>query len=106
MMGFRQKQAHPGEISIGDHPTLTADYFELARFWVSPTKMRSYVMTGFEEQWEPELLGSLLVESLYTAAAAYAARREISKEDALQRLWQGLDDERARLASEPLEENY
>jgi len=91
-------ERHAGEIQMRDvHPDLPADAFELARFWVNSE--RSFVAVGFEQDWSPELLGSLLIECLYTAADAYASATDIPQDDALQMLWKGVDEERARLAS-------
>jgi hypothetical protein len=62
-------------------------------------------MVGIQDRWSPELLGSLLIESVYTAATAYAAAGEMSESEALSRIWQGLDEERARLSAEPAKED-
>jgi hypothetical protein len=92
-----KRDAHPGEISLGAvFPDLTEDATELARFWVNSERMS--VAVGFQREWQPELLGSLFVEGLHVAAAAYAAQTELSEEEALSRLWSGLDEERKRLA--------
>ena len=106
MIGFRGKAGHPGEIPLKGHSGLSDDYTELARFWVSGEQGRSYVLTAVEQQWSPELLGSLLVESVHTAAAAYAARDGITEQEALRRIWNGLDDERAALESDSSEEMH
>ncbi|WP_309611867.1 DUF5076 domain-containing protein [Sphingomonas sp.] len=99
MFGLRRPQIHPGEISLRQSfPNLTDDAFEVARFWVS--QERSFVAVGYPEKWEPELLGSILVESIHTAAVAYSARTGISEQIALSRIFSGFDSERANLASE------
>jgi autotransporter translocation and assembly factor TamB len=104
VIGLGRKAEHPGAISVKGSPTLTDDYFELARFWVSAKQGRSHVLIGFQDRWDPELLGSLLVESIHTAAAGYAAARDISEDEALRRILQGFDEERARLGSESMKE--
>jgi len=103
-MGFGKKLEHPGAVALDERFGLPRDAFELARFWVSPEAARSYVLIGYQERWTPELLGALLVESVHTAAAAYAARTNMSEGDALQRIWHGFDDERERLGPEPSKE--
>ena len=96
MFGGRQTQHHPREIPLRQtFPDLTDDAFELARFWVNG--QRSFVAVGRPQQWQPELLGNLLVESLHTAAVAYASQTGMSEEEALTRIWRGVDEERERL---------
>src|SRR5690606_27508469 len=96
MFGRTKSAQHPGEIPLRDSlPDLTEDAVELARFWVNSD--RSFVAVAFEKNWTPELLGSLLVESVHTAAFAYAAHTTLSEEDALERMWSGFDEERMRL---------
>ena len=98
-MFARQKReaSHSGEISLRETlPDLPDDAFELARFWVN--SQRSYVAVSYADRWQPELLGSLLVESIHTAAAAYASHMTMSEDEALDRMWRGFDEERGRLA--------
>jgi hypothetical protein len=100
---FGLERTHPGAISMpAVFPDLPKDAFELARFWVN-TK-RSFVAIGRPERWSPELLGSLIVESIHTAAQSYAAFGEMSEAEALRRLWDGFDQERAQLASSESED--
>jgi hypothetical protein len=96
MFGSPRSSAHPGEIPLrATFPNLPDDAFEIARFWVNSE--RSFVAVGSLLKWEPELLGHLLVESLHTAAAAYAQESGITAEEALSRMWRGIDEERERL---------
>jgi hypothetical protein len=94
-MKWLRNAAHPGAISLDRSAELTGDYFELARFWVSAEKGRSYVLVSQLDGWEPELLGSLLDECLHTAAATFAARGDMTEEEALARLRKGFDEHRA-----------
>jgi hypothetical protein len=95
---FGRARPHPGEIALAAAlPNLPNNAWEIARFWVSTE--RSFVAIGRLERWSPELLRSLLVESLHTAAATYAGGGSMSEAEALQRLWRGLDEERQRLSS-------
>jgi len=97
MFGRSQAAQHPGEILLHQSfPNLTDDAVELARFWVNDE--RSFVAVAFQTKWSPELLGSLLVESIHTAAVAYAAQMGIPEHEALERMWSGVDEERERLA--------
>ncbi|NWO96555.1 hypothetical protein GY976_25835, partial [Escherichia coli] len=53
----------------------------------------------------PELLGSLLVECVETAAAGYAAHTGLAEADVLQGIWRGFDEERARSVADGAKEN-
>jgi hypothetical protein len=88
-------EARSGEISLETLPDLTADAFEMARLWVNSE--RSFVAVAYKREWPPELLGSLMVESMHTAAAAVAAHTGLTEGEALERLWCGFDEERERL---------
>ena len=88
---------HEGELPLEMMGNLPPSAFELARFWVDSN--RSYVAVGYPEKWSPELLGSLLVESVHTAAVAYAQQTELPEQEALDAIWRGLDEERERLAN-------
>ncbi|TPE61752.1 hypothetical protein FJQ54_07565 [Sandaracinobacter neustonicus] len=98
-----RKAQHPNEIPLKGHDSLTTDFREIARFWVS--QERSFVLVAPGVVSSPYLLGSLIVESLHTAAAGYAAMDGYSAEWALAELWRGFDEERARIggAEEPEE---
>jgi hypothetical protein len=93
MIGLR-KAEHPGAIALKQFDRLPADSMELARFWISAGEARSYVFIGFQDRWSPELLGSLLVEAVHTAAASYATSNAMSEAEALNRIWRGFDEER------------
>lgn len=96
MLGLRPTP-HAGEIRLADaFPNLAADACELARFWVNGE--RSWVSVAFKVEWPPELLGSLLVECVQTAAAAYAQQTGLNESEVSQRIWSGIDQERERLA--------
>jgi hypothetical protein len=97
---FGLSKRHAGEIGLDTFANLPADAWELARFWVSSEK--SFVSVARQERWSPELLGSLLVECVYTAAAGYASSGRMSENEALQRIWSGVDQERDRLNSQEL----
>ena len=93
MLGFHK--LHPGEIELGVFSDLPKDAWELARLWVGSGK--SFVSVARQKNWEPELLGSLLVECLHTAAVSFASSGAMSEEEALKRMWSGIDQERQRL---------
>ena len=88
---------HEGELDIRPFKDLAADAVELLRLWVSSERVQAFV--GYRPEWTPELLGSLLVEGIFTAAPAVAAHTGLSEEEARERIWRGFDEERERLAS-------
>ena len=90
--------AHANEIPLEGWTELTEEYVELARIWVSST--RSFVLIAPEAATTPALLGSLLVESAYTAAQTYASGGTMSVAEALTEILRGIDEERARLSEE------
>jgi hypothetical protein len=89
--------SHPNELPLEVISGFPSDAIELARLWVD--SKRSYVAVGYPDRWTPELIGSLLVESAYTVATAYAAQTEMSEEEALEAIWRGFDEERERMAN-------
>lgn len=95
-MGLFAKR-HEGELAIEAFNDLAPDSFELARLWVSSERVNAFV--AYKTEWPPELLGSLLVETIYTAATAVAAHTGLNEEQARDRIWRGFDEERERLAN-------
>lgn len=94
---FGRARPHKGELSLSGHGQLRDDAWELARFWINGE--RSYVMTALNKSWSPELVGSLLLESARTVAAAYAHTGAMSEAEAWTRILHGLDEERSRLTA-------
>ena len=99
MFGFRRP--HKGELPIVTAEPLRDDAWELARFWINGE--RSLVVTGVEDRWSPELIGSLLLESAKTAAVSYARIGTMSEHEAWEEILKGLDAERERLSSSGVE---
>jgi len=102
---FGVRRGHAGEITLAALPSLPADAIELARLWVSPKDGRSYVATSAYQQWAPELVGSLLVESARTAATGFATASNMTEMEAFALIMKGMDDERGRLASEGIRDD-
>ena len=90
--------AHHNEIPLDGWSELSDDYVELARVWVSSNKC--FVLVAPEVAATPALLGSLLVESAYTAARTYASDGSMSGAEALSEILRGMDEERARRSEE------
>ena len=102
---FGLRRGHAGEITLDALPSLPADAVELARLWVSPNAGRSYVATSAYQDWAPELLGSLLVESARTAASGFAKASKMTELEAFALIMKGMDAERAGLASEGIRDD-
>lgn len=92
---FGLQKRHSGEIGLSVFANLPQDAWELARFWISSDQ--SFVSVAHQEKWKPELLGSLLIECVHTAATSYALSGGMSESEALERIWSGIDQERQRL---------
>ena len=88
---------HEGELDIQHFDMLGPDSFELARLWVSAERVNAFV--AYKPEWSPELFGSLLVETIYTASTAAAAQLGLDEQEARDRIWRGFDEERERLAN-------
>ena len=97
---FGLGKRHPGEIDLGIFVDLPKDARELARFWIGAD--RSFVSVARDQNWTPELLGHLLIECVHNAAASYASAGDMSEGEALKRIWNGIDEERARLHQQEL----
>ena len=93
---FGLRRCHKGELPVVTSEPLRDDAFELARFWINGE--RSLVVTGVQQKWTPELVGSLLLECARTAAASYAHTGIMSEQDAWHRILKGLEEERQRLS--------
>ena len=89
------ERRHIGELDLKVMGPPPADAFELARLWVN--SKRSFVGVSREKSWSPELLGSLLVECARTAASTFAADDVMTEEEARDRIFNGMDEERRRL---------
>jgi hypothetical protein len=101
----KSRPEHPGALPLVGHSDLTDDYFELARFWVSAKQGRAFSVVGTMAHWPPELLGSLIVECVQTAATGYARHTGLPEAEVLQGIWRGFDEERARATACSAEEN-
>ena len=95
MFGWRRP--HKGELPVLSAGPLKDDAWELARFWINGD--RSLVVTGVQERWQPELIGSLLMECVRTAATSYAHSGKMTEGEAWERILKGLDEERGRMAA-------
>lgn len=66
---------------------------EVARLWVENNGPATCVIQPGVLQ-QPEIFGMLMVDCIRHAARAYAQSNGLSEEEALARIWEGLDMER------------
>jgi hypothetical protein len=69
------------------------DSVEIARLWVT-NRGPSTVFINAGPLADPVMFGMLLADTAHHGAKAYAQQYGISEEEALSRIWQGLDLER------------
>ena len=92
MFGRKPEAGHPDEISIAGYDFL-GDSVEVARLWIENDGPATCLIQP-DILAEPEMFGMLMVDTIRHAARAYSQCYGISEEDALQRIWAGLDAER------------
>ncbi len=91
--GRQARAAHDGEIDIADMDFLR-DSREVARLWVENNGPATCLIQP-DILRESEMFGMLMVDTIRHAARAYAQCHGLSEEEALSRIWQGVDMERA-----------
>lgn len=90
---FGKKKALDGEIDVSQFDFLS-DSTEVARLWVENNGPATCIIQP-DKLAEPEMFGLLMVDSIRHGARAYAQCYGMSEEDALRRIWDGVDMERA-----------
>jgi len=93
MFGRKKSASHPGAISIGEYDFLDASV-EVARLWVEDNGPATCIIQP-ERLSEPEMFGMLIVDAVRHGARAYSQCYGMSEEEALTRIWKGVDMERA-----------
>jgi hypothetical protein len=90
----------PGNaIKLGKPERLGEDSYEIARLWVTHNGP-STVYINAHTLRDPALFGMLLADTAHHGARAYAAMYGIAEEEALAKIWQGLDSERGGSSGE------
>lgn len=95
---FGKKKALDGEIDVGGFDFL-ANSTEVARLWVENEGPATCIIQP-DKLAEPEMFGMLMVDSIRHGARAYSQCYGMSEEDALKRIWDGVDMERANNTTE------
>jgi hypothetical protein len=79
-------------ISVDDYEFL-ANSVEVARMWVEDGGPATCLIQP-ERLANPEMFGMLMVDAIRHAAVAFGQCYAINEEEALRRIWRGLDAER------------
>ena len=91
-----------GEIDVSSFGFLDGSS-EFARFWSEPGGPLTCIIEPRALGADPFLFGMAMVDAIGHGAKAYAHAVGISEEQALARIWEGLDAERANPTDEPRE---
>jgi hypothetical protein len=84
---------HPHTITL-DHSPPPEQAFEIARLWVSH-RGPSMIYMNAHVMPDPRMFGMLVADTAMQGAKAYAQAHGISETEAMARIWEGLDAERA-----------
>jgi len=91
-MSGRKPSARPGEISVADFDFLDGSV-EVARLWVE-NRGQSTCLIQPDRLADPEMFGMLLVDAVRHGAKAFSQSHGIAEDEALDRIWQGVEMER------------
>ena len=91
---FGKKSARAGEIDVSTFAFLDGSH-EFARLWAEPDGPMTCIIEPRALGPDPFLFGMALVDAVQHGAKAYAHAVGIPEEQALARIWEGLDAERA-----------
>ena len=83
-----------GALNVEGIPQI-ASSVEVARLWVEHKGPATFIINP-DRLAKPEMFGMMMTDCVRHGARAYAAALGITESEALNRIWQGLDDERAR----------
>lgn len=89
----KKPRPNPGAISVDEYDFLD-NAVEVARLWVENEGPATCIIQP-ERLAEPEMFGMLMVDTIRHGARAFAQCYGMSEEDALHRIWSGLEMERA-----------
>jgi hypothetical protein len=104
MFGSR-KESLAGELDASAHSSLLDGASEFARLWAMPGGPTTCLINPGALGADPFLFGMAMVDSIRHGAKAYAQAVGISDEEALARIFEGFDAERANPTDEPQQIN-
>lgn len=103
MFGNKGK-CREGEIDLSDIDMLD-NAQEFARLWSQQGGVQTCIIEPRNIGADPALFGMALVDAIRHGAKAYAQAVRIPEADALVRIWEGFDAERANPTDQPLQIN-
>ena len=92
MLGMKGSE-HPEAISVAGLDLLD-NSVEVARLWVENEGPATCIIQP-ERLAEPEMFGMLMVDAIRHGARAFSQCYGMTEQDALSRIWRGVDAERA-----------
>jgi len=96
------KKGRAGEIDVAPFDFLDGSQ-EFARLWAEPKGPMTCIIEPRALGPDPFLFGMALVDAVRHGAKAYAHATGIPEDQALGRIWEGLDAERANPTDDPFE---
>ena len=90
---LQSAKTHPGAIAVEHQRELLENSVEIARMWVEDNGPATCFIQP-ERLQDPEAFGMLMVDTVRHAARAYSQCYGMSENEALGRIWDGLDAER------------
>ena len=96
--------ARLGEIDVSEFAFLDGSH-EFARLWAEAGGPMTCIIEPRALGADPVLFGMAMVDAIGHGAKAYAQALGIPEEEALARIWEGLDAERANPTDEPRQIN-
>ena len=91
-----------GEIDVGSFDFLDGSH-EFARFWSEPGGPLTCIIEPRALGPDPFVFGMAMVDAIGHGAKAYAHALGMPEDQVLERIWEGLDAERASPTDEPRE---
>jgi hypothetical protein len=98
----RKGGGRTGEIDVSGFGFLDGSA-EFARLWAEPQGPMTCIIEPRALGADPFLFGMAMVDAIGHGAKAYAHALGIAEDEALARIWQGLDAERANPTDQPHE---
>jgi len=95
MFGQRKPSGSQGAEIALDNMDFLADSREFARLWAEPGGPMTALINPHHLGADPFLFGMAMVDAMRHAARAWAQAVDIAEADALARIYEGLDAERA-----------
>ena len=93
----------PVPIDLNAHLAMINGAREFLRVWMRPDGATASFINPVPVGADPAAFGAALVDCIRQGAKAYARAVNIDEEDALHRIWQGVEAERHRPTDSPVQ---